>query len=296
MDAAAHGRGGVVAGDAGGRDAGLRRLQRLVAVVGRGQPQQLADLLGAHAQPERHQALERLRERVDVHRLAPPDAPASARVAGVIARSDVEHGFWWSPSNRPIAGVLGTAHPVDWALGDPDARANLLNEANVATIVREGGYRLWDNRTLSSDARYAFLSVARTADLVMDSIQRAHLWAVDRNVGRTYLSNVAESVNAYIGELVAQGALAGGSCVPSDTNTPETVASGRVCCARRARRPAHRRRRRGLARSGAVRQPVRGGAGDARGARPRRLPPAAGGVHGFFPGGRPGAAAVRRAA
>ena len=157
------------------------------------------------------------------------DAPASARVAGVIARSDVEQGFWWSPSNRPIAGVLGTARPVDWALGDPDARANLLNEANVATIVREGGYRLWGNCTLSSDARYAFLSVARTADLVMDSIQRAHLWAVDRNVGRTYLSDVAESVNAYIGELVAQGALAGGSCVPSDTNTPETVASGRVC-------------------------------------------------------------------
>lgn len=157
------------------------------------------------------------------------DAPASARVAGVIARSDVEHGFWWSPSNRPIAGVLGTARPVDWALGDPNARANLLNEDNVATIVREGGYRLWGNRTLSADAKYAFLSVSRTADLIMDSLQRAHLWAVDRNVTRTYLSDVAESVNSYIASLVGEGALAGGSCVPSDANTPQTVAAGRVC-------------------------------------------------------------------
>ena len=157
------------------------------------------------------------------------DAPASARVAGVIARSDVERGFWWSPSNRPIAGVLGTARPVDWALGDPNARANLLNEDNVATIVREGGYRLWGNRTLSADAKYAFLSVSRTADLIFDSIQRAHLWAVDRNVTRTYLSDVAESVNAYLAELVGEGALAGGSCVASDTNTPAAVAAGRVC-------------------------------------------------------------------
>lgn len=158
---------------------------------------------------------------------------ASARVAGVIARSDSERGFWWSPSNRQILGILGASRPIDWSLGDANARANLLNEANVATIVNggaggPGGHRLWGNRTLSDDAKFAFLSVARTADLIQDSIQRAHVWAVDRNITRTYLEAVSESVTAYIAELVGLGALAGGECVPSDLNTATTLAAGRV--------------------------------------------------------------------
>ena len=157
------------------------------------------------------------------------DAPASARVAGVIARTDHERGFWWSPSNRSVAGVLGTARPIDFALGDPASRANLLNEAKVATIVRADGYRLWGNRTLSDDAKYAFLSVARTADLIQDSIQRAHRWAVDRNITRTYLEAVSEAVDDYLAALHAEGAIAGGSCVPSDTNTPAKIAAGQAC-------------------------------------------------------------------
>ena len=79
---------------------------------------------------------------------APVSAPNSAYVAGVIAKSDNERGFWWSPSNRVILGILGTARPIDFALGDPNARANLLNENEVATIIRERGYRLWGNRGL----------------------------------------------------------------------------------------------------------------------------------------------------
>lgn len=156
------------------------------------------------------------------------DRGASAAVAGVIARTDHELGFWWSPSNRPVAGALGTSRAIDFALGDPAARANLLNEANVATIIRENGYRLWGNRTLSADAKFQFLSVARTADLIQDALQRSHLWAVDRNITRTYLSDVAEGVRAYIAELVGLGALAGGDCVPSDLNTAGTIRDGRA--------------------------------------------------------------------
>src|SRR5690606_23030706 len=69
--------------------------------------------------------------------------PASSRVAGVIAKSDAERGFWWSPSNRTVAGIVGTSRPIDFALGDPNASANLLNEGKVATIIHQDGYRLW---------------------------------------------------------------------------------------------------------------------------------------------------------
>lgn len=69
--------------------------------------------------------------------------PASARVAGLIAKIDNDRGFWWSPSNQELNGIVGTSRAIDFRMGDTAARANLLNEAKIATIIREDGYRLW---------------------------------------------------------------------------------------------------------------------------------------------------------
>ncbi|MDO5606699.1 MAG: phage tail sheath subtilisin-like domain-containing protein [Paracoccus sp. (in: a-proteobacteria)] len=155
--------------------------------------------------------------------------PASARVAGVIAKSDEERGFWWSPSNRVIDGITGTARAVDFALGDANTRANLLNEKEVATIIMRDGYRLWGNRTCSGDAKWAFLKRRRIADMVNESIMQAHFWAVDRNVTRQYLEEVVEGVNAYGRQLIAVGALVGFKAwADPDLNTPESLESGQV--------------------------------------------------------------------
>ncbi len=155
--------------------------------------------------------------------------PASSAVAGLIAKTDNDRGFWWSPSNQNINGIVGTGRPVDFALGDANARANLLNEQNVATIIRQDGYRLWGNRTLSSDPKWMFLSVRRTADMINDSLLRAHLWAVDRNITKTYIQDVAEGVNAYLRHLTAIGAILGGQCwADPDLNTPDQIAQGKV--------------------------------------------------------------------
>ena len=150
-------------------------------------------------------------------------------MAGLIAKSDSERGFWWSPSNLPINGIVGTARPVDFALGDANARANLLNEAKVATIIRQDGYRLWGNRSLSSDQKWMFLSVRRTADMINDSLLRAHLWAVDRNITKTYLADVTEGVNAYLRHLTNIGAIIGGRCWSDpDLNSPSQIQQGKV--------------------------------------------------------------------
>lgn len=155
--------------------------------------------------------------------------PASPRVAGLIARIDAQRGFWWSPSNQEIAGIGGTSRPIDYALGDTTARANILNEGKVATIIRDEGYRLWGNRTLSSDPIWAFLSVSRTADMIDLSIQRGHRWAVDRPISKNYFDDVTESVNGYLRQLQALGAILGGKCwVDPDFNTPADISAGKV--------------------------------------------------------------------
>lgn len=154
---------------------------------------------------------------------------ASPVAAGVIARVDNERGYWWSPSNQEIFGITGTERPIDFALGDTSARANLLNEQNVATIIRESGFRLWGNRTLSSDPLWAFLCVVRTADTINESLLRAHMWAVDRGITKQYVEDVVNGVNSFLRDQKAKGAILGGTCwADKDLNTPASVAAGRV--------------------------------------------------------------------
>ena len=155
--------------------------------------------------------------------------PASARVAGLISKMDNARGWWWSPSNQVIDGIVGTARGIDFELSDVNCRANHLNEHEVATIVHEGGYRLWGNRSCSKDPKTAFLCVRRSADMIAESILYAHLWAVDRGITKTYLEDVRDGVRAYIRHLKKVGALIGGDCwVDPEINSPDQIAQGIV--------------------------------------------------------------------
>jgi phage tail sheath protein FI len=154
---------------------------------------------------------------------------ASPYVAGVIARTDKEVGFWCSPSNKLVNGIVGLSKPVDFTLGDSACKANYLNENGIATIVNQDGYRLWGNRTTSGEGAYKFLCVRRTADIISDSILRAHLWAVDRNIVKNYLTDVTESVNAFLATLKSQGAILQGRCFANkELNTAANIAEGKV--------------------------------------------------------------------
>jgi phage tail sheath protein FI len=155
--------------------------------------------------------------------------PSSSAVAGLIAKIDNDKGFWWSPSNQNINGIVGIARPIDFTLGDANSAANLLNEGDVATIIYEDGYRLWGNRTLSSDPKFSFLNIVRINDIVADSILAAHLWAVDRGITKTYFDDVSESVNAFLRSLKAMGAISGGICFPDqDLNSAASIQEGKV--------------------------------------------------------------------
>lgn len=154
---------------------------------------------------------------------------SSAVAAGLMVKSDNERGWWWSPSNQTVNGIVGTERPIDFSMGDPNSRANLLNAKKVATIVRLNGFRLWGNRTLSDDPKWQFLSVVRTADIIADTLQAGHLWAVDRGITKNYVEEVREGVNAKLRELKALGAILGGECwFDPDLNTPTAIANGQV--------------------------------------------------------------------
>ncbi|NER58902.1 phage tail sheath family protein [Pseudomonas sp. MAFF212428] len=135
------------------------------------------------------------------------DAASSAWVAGLFAWTDNEYGFWASPSNKEFVGITGTTRSIEFLDGDETCRANLLNNANITTIIRDDGYRLWGNRTLSSDPKWAFVTRVRTLDIVMDAILYGHKWAVDRSITATYVKDVTEGLQAFMRDLKAQGAI-----------------------------------------------------------------------------------------
>ncbi|MFJ4193942.1 phage tail sheath subtilisin-like domain-containing protein [Pseudomonas sp. NPDC089534] len=157
------------------------------------------------------------------------DAPGSAWTAGLFAWTDAEYGFWASPSNKEFTGITGTGRAVEYLDGDETCRANLLNNANITTIIRDDGYRLWGNRTLSSDPKWAFVTRVRTLFMIMDAVQAGHKWAVDRSITKTYVKDVTDGLEAFLRDLKNQGAVINFEVFPDvELNTASQIEQGKV--------------------------------------------------------------------
>ena len=167
--------------------------------------------------------------------------PASARVAGLQARVDYDEGFWFSPSNHVLEGIVGTARTIEHSLSDPSAESQYLNRNAVATVVRSpsGGFKLWGSRVPPGDSLKLFWSVRRAHDAIIELIERAHEPFVDRPFNIQILLDIAETVNAALRRWKALGATLGGRVWLDRTiNTPETWAAGHIYVSYDAEAPA----------------------------------------------------------
>lgn len=160
--------------------------------------------------------------------------PYSSYMAGVIARTDANEGYWVSPSNHEILGIVGTEIPVTASINDPNTDANLLNENGITTTFTGfgTGTRTWGNRSAmwptDSDPKN-FIPVRRTADIVHESLEQAMLPFIDKPLSQAVIDAIRETGNAFFRTLIGRGAcLPGSKCVYSAENTPEELALGHV--------------------------------------------------------------------
>ena len=119
---------------------------------------------------------------------------------------------------------------------------DLLNSRGINTIFKEWGtgYRLWGNRTAgypnTADIR-TFLPVRRTLDILHLSVKLAVQNYVDRPITEVAL-HVPGLVNAFIAELMIDGALVGGVCEYERAKNPSTqLAKGTIVFSLRATPP-----------------------------------------------------------
>lgn len=152
-----------------------------------------------------------------------------ARALGLRALIDKTVGWHKTISNVPMSGVEGIDKPVFWDLQDPSTDAGYLNENDVTTLIREGGFRFWGSRTCSEDPLFAFENYTRTAQVLADTIAEAHLWAIDKPMHPSLVRDIIEGINAKFRELKALGLIIDAQAwFDEEANSKETLKDGKL--------------------------------------------------------------------
>lgn len=155
---------------------------------------------------------------------------ATARAMGLRAAIDATDGWNKTISNVTVEGVIGTTRDIQFDIQSSSSEANLLNAAQISTIVRAGGgFRIWGSRTCSTDPLFAFESATRTAQVLQDTIADGMMWAIDKPLRPSLIKDIVETINGKIRQLKSQELILGGRAWFDITkNSNATLAGGQV--------------------------------------------------------------------
>lgn len=202
-----------------------------VAVAGRGP----AGAINFYTSDQRAVLLYPMLKRVNPITNNNENIPYSNYWAGVTSQCDSDNGYWFSPSNKEIKGVIGLETNISGAINDPNTDANLLNSVGIVTVMNSfgTGYRTWGNRSAafpsSSDVKN-FIAVRRTCDVVSESIELSMMDYLDQPITSGLIDAIRETANSFIRTLIARGGLIIGSACTFDPslNPPSEIALGHL--------------------------------------------------------------------
>lgn len=127
----------------------------------------------------------------------------ATHAAGLRMKVDVEHGYWFSSSNRELAGVIGMEVPLTARVDDKQSETNQLNAVGITTIFNSfgTGFRLWGNRssnfpTVTHISNFEVAS--RTGDIIDESIRQAELQFMDLPVDNALVDSFIETIDTFM--------------------------------------------------------------------------------------------------
>ena len=130
----------------------------------------------------------------------------ATHAAGLRMKTDVEHGYWFSISNRELSGVTGLEVGLTARVDDPQSETNRLNEKGITTVFNSygTGYRLWGNRLAcfpTTSHIKNFETAQRTGDVIDESLRRFDLQYMDLPIDQALLDCLLEGYRTYFGTL-----------------------------------------------------------------------------------------------
>lgn len=153
-----------------------------------------------------------------------------ARALGLRAQIDESIGWQKTISNVTLGGVIGLEYDVHFDLVDPSTPAGVLNANQVTTVIRQGGFRLWGNRTCADEQNpsFAFESAVRTSHALQEIIEQIVAPFIDQPMTSGLIKDLLETGNARFRQLVAEGRLIGAAMFfDQDMNSAQELAQGR---------------------------------------------------------------------
>ncbi|HUN58011.1 MAG TPA: phage tail sheath subtilisin-like domain-containing protein [Candidatus Binataceae bacterium] len=160
--------------------------------------------------------------------------PYSQWVAGAIAYQDLQNGYWWSPSNTEVSGILGPDVTLYASLLDASSDSNNLNANGIMTVFNAfgTGLRVWGNRSAGFPTITTpdnFISIRRTMDVIEESVELAMLQFMDQPITNGLITAILATVNAFLRSLIQRGALVAGTASfnPAE-NPPSQIAAGQL--------------------------------------------------------------------
>src|SRR5574340_645786 len=145
------------------------------------------------------------------------DSSYSQWVAGATAAQDIANGYWFSPSNTQIQGIVGPDVSMYSSAFDPASDTNTLNAQGIVTVLNGfgTGLRVWGNRSAAypsyTDAK-VFIPIRRTMDVIEASVQLAMMQFLDQPISNGLINSILATVNGFLRTLIQRGALIGGTC------------------------------------------------------------------------------------
>ncbi len=170
--------------------------------------------------------------------------PPAGHVAGIYARTDLEHGVHKAPANEDVRGLTAGSlrsgdEPLEFTL--VNSEQDVLNPRGV-NVIRDfrnagRGVRLWGARTMSSDPLWKYVNVRRLFIFVEESIDVGTQWVVFEPNSEPTWASVRRIVTDFLRRLWMNGALLGSTegeafFVTCDrtTMTQDDIDNGRLVC------------------------------------------------------------------
>ncbi|WP_299457811.1 phage tail sheath subtilisin-like domain-containing protein [uncultured Rikenella sp.] len=158
----------------------------------------------------------------------------SVHWAAAKATRDGAEGYWLSPSNSDLTGIVGLTTSITSSLTDETADTNLLNAQGITTVFRKSGMgtRLWGNWTAAypsqktSDCMIAPRAVRMA---IREALVDASLNYMDKAATGITVDMITSDVNAFLRNLIGQGAIVEGECTWDEAKNPAIeIAQGKL--------------------------------------------------------------------